>query len=528
MIQMKKKVILLGIDGGTWRLIDKFIDAGVMPNFSYLLQKGARGTLISTVPALTLPAWTSIFTGVNPGKHGITDFLIRLNGKFELATSNYRQSESLWKILSRNGLRSIVVNDPATYPPEKIDGIMTTGLLTPPYSNYANPPEMAQKINNLVGGYEPDLPPDYYELAATNKEKAYSMLHNFASKISEVTLHLARNYEWDLLAPILTSTDKLQHFFWDDEKYLRRHYIWLDSFLKDILDLAHEHNASLLIVSDHGFGPGPKALYINQWLYDIGLQKIKRNILLSTLSGIGITRARLIKILRFLHSYKLAYWLAQTRIKSLKEVAAFYDKPIDFETSLAFSESEGIFINENVSSSDYERLRETITSELYKLEDHGVRVVDKVYKREEAIWGKFIKRAPDLFVILHEGYVFRYWSDIVKGSKSNAIGDAKPLKSASVESGGHRPEGIFVAYGTNISSGVALNDIIRTWDIAPTVLHMLGLSIPSYMDGHVIKSILKDSDLVQTEVVKPHNESERIRSKVRRLDFSFATDVRRT
>src|SRR5574341_1564863 len=173
MNHMKKKVILLGIDGGTWRLIDRFIEEGVMPNFSYLLQKGARGTLISTVPALTLPAWTSIFTGVNPGKHGITDFLIRLNGKFELATSNYRQSESLWKIVGRSGLRSIVVNDPTTYPPEKIDGIMTTGLLTPPYSNYANPPEIAQQINNLVGGYEPDLPPDYYELAATNKEKAY-------------------------------------------------------------------------------------------------------------------------------------------------------------------------------------------------------------------------------------------------------------------------------------------------------------------------------------------------------------------
>jgi len=518
---MKKKVILFGIDGGTWRLIDKFIKEGAMPNFAYLLENGAKGTLMSTVPALTLPAWTSIFTGVNPGKHGMTDFLIRVNGKFELATSNFRQSESLWKILTRNGLRSIIINDPVTYPPERINGIMTTGLLTPPYSSYVYPAEVANEIESVVGGYEPDLPPDYYELATTNKPKAYSMLHDFASKIAKATLHLANHHEWDLLAPIITSTDKLQHFFWNDEDYIRRHYVWLDHFLKDLIDLSHKHNADLLLVSDHGFGPAPKALYINQWLYEMNFQKIKRNILLSLLSTAGITRPRLIKILRLLHAYKFAYWIAQTKIKGLKEVAAFYDKPIDFKNSMAYSESEGIFINDNIASNDYEKVRNLIIRQLYEIEDNGVRVVDKVYKREEVIQGKFIQRAPDIFVLLHEGYVSRYWSNSVNGSDNKSVSDAEALKSGSVESGGHRPEGIFAAYGSNIRAGLTVNHIVQTWDITPTILHMLGLPIQDYMDGKVLEDIFHPTSEPAKRPVnyKSQSEAYRIRKLIRMQHF---------
>ena len=69
------RLLIIGIDGGDWDLLDAFIEKGRMPNLAALVRRGARADLTSCFPPVTAPAWTSMVTGVNPGRHGIVDFM---------------------------------------------------------------------------------------------------------------------------------------------------------------------------------------------------------------------------------------------------------------------------------------------------------------------------------------------------------------------------------------------------------------------------------------------------------------------
>src|SRR5208337_3671270 len=103
------KLILLGIDGATWKILAPLISAGRLPNFRRLIADGSSRILQSTVPAESPPAWTSMFTGVNPGKHGIVDFQLKQNGKFVPCLSRYRMTPSIWRIISDCGRKCIII-----------------------------------------------------------------------------------------------------------------------------------------------------------------------------------------------------------------------------------------------------------------------------------------------------------------------------------------------------------------------------------------------------------------------------------
>jgi len=70
----KIKLVIIGIDGGTYSIIDPLIEKGALPNLRRLIKSGVKGILKSTYPPLTAPAWVSFMTGENPGKHGFFDF----------------------------------------------------------------------------------------------------------------------------------------------------------------------------------------------------------------------------------------------------------------------------------------------------------------------------------------------------------------------------------------------------------------------------------------------------------------------
>ncbi|MCI0558015.1 MAG: alkaline phosphatase family protein [Nitrososphaera sp.] len=512
--KIKNKVILFGVDGATWTLLSKFIADGYLPTFERVAKSGSHGTLMSTVPAVTVPSWTSMFTGVNPGKHGITDFILKIDGKFSFGTSNFRRSDTIWQIMSKNSLRSIVVNEPATFPADKINGIMTTGLMTPPGSMYVHPQDLKGELERVAGGYWTDLPLEYYLTVNKDDSKAYSMIEEFANKTAKVGLHLAKNYDWDALAVIFVSTDKIQHTLWHKPEYILKHYVQMDGLLKTYLDVAEKENANVLIASDHGFGPLRKTFYINSWLAHIGLQERKTN-LLALAAKLGITPTRLAMLLKKLHLYDV---VLRGLIKSdvIVDAALQYDRPIDMERSIAFSKAEGIFINRELAKEDYEKTRLEIMNKLQKLVDQdNTPVVADVYKREQVMSGRYVDRAPDILFTLNEGYCPTYYSD---GPNSQYIGDDKGgYKGGTANTGIHRPEGIFMSFGPDIRSH-KLEVARRVWDIAPTILHMMNLSVPSYMDGVVMKEIFTNESLMAAREIKwTGQEASRIKSKLQSL-----------
>ena len=116
---MTRDVLLIGLDGATFDIVDPLITAGDMPALGSLVASGVRATLRSTVPALTPPAWTSLVTGRGPGAHGIFDFFRKddeASPLFRFLTSQDVACPTMWSLASDQGLRSTVLNFPLTFP----------------------------------------------------------------------------------------------------------------------------------------------------------------------------------------------------------------------------------------------------------------------------------------------------------------------------------------------------------------------------------------------------------------------------
>jgi len=154
--EIMQKVVLIGVDGATPDLIDKWVNEGKLPNFQKLRENGTWGKLKSTTPPFSAPAWTSIVTGCNPGKHGIYGFESTGTLEPHLINSRHRKVPAIWSFLTSIGMKSIVVNVPGTYPPEKINGAMITGLLTPSRdSNFTYPKDIKERLTKGdLGEYE--------------------------------------------------------------------------------------------------------------------------------------------------------------------------------------------------------------------------------------------------------------------------------------------------------------------------------------------------------------------------------------
>ena len=126
------RLLLLGIDGGTWAVIDPLIRRGEMPHLAALVAQGTRATLRSTLPPQSAPAWVSLVTGQNPGRHGIFDFWARDLSKYEDGSAPLNRStlfagHTVWDFIGGAGLRVGVVSVPVTYPAWPVNGFLISG-----------------------------------------------------------------------------------------------------------------------------------------------------------------------------------------------------------------------------------------------------------------------------------------------------------------------------------------------------------------------------------------------------------------
>lgn len=152
-------IAIVGLDGATWDLAGPFIEAGDMPTLGGLVAGGASGTLRSTMPPVTFPAWSSFMTGANPGRHGVFDFTRRVPGTYEIAfvSSRDRRLPTIWRLLSDAGRRVAVLGVPTTYPPEPVNGIMVGGFDSPVATgidgSFVHPRSFYQEMIRAVGAY---------------------------------------------------------------------------------------------------------------------------------------------------------------------------------------------------------------------------------------------------------------------------------------------------------------------------------------------------------------------------------------
>src|SRR5439155_841145 len=217
---MSRRVLVIGLDGATFRTLGPWAARGEMPELARLMAAGCHGELRSTFPPLTPPAWSSFMTGKNPGKHGVFSFRRLAATAYrsgDLITANQLRARTLWDIAGEAGLRVGAINVPPSYPVRPVNGFMVACLMAPAgESDVISPPELRALLpEDYAISLEPPrqlLPsePGYREQCLAYLEK----LRRLGQQRLQVTLRLLREQPWDLLSVVFYEPDRVQHFFW--------------------------------------------------------------------------------------------------------------------------------------------------------------------------------------------------------------------------------------------------------------------------------------------------------------------------
>jgi len=388
----KQRVILIGLDGGTLDLMTPWMKKGCLPSFSKIAKNGVHGKLRSTTPYYSAPAWVSIVTGVHPGKHGIYDFFHTDCFTKKIVNSRYRKTAAFWSLLTDVGKKSIIVNVPGSYPPEKINGVMITGLLTPsPESDFTYPKQLKKElVDGNIGHYEleqvavDDMPKNL--TAKYAPEKLAEQVNKITTSHATVTMNLMEKHsDWDAAMVVFRGTDDVQHLLWHHKNLILSCYQKADEYIGKIMEKYPD--ALCIIVSDHGFGKPDKYFYVNNALFNAGYLKTKSHPSRSIDTLFALLFDKFSKYIFHLIPLEKIVRSSFGRKMILSKGS---DSSIDFSKTKAFYHSvcsRGIRINlkgkyekGTVAEKDYERTRDEIIDFLKKIKDPetGKKIVKKI------------------------------------------------------------------------------------------------------------------------------------------------------
>jgi predicted AlkP superfamily phosphohydrolase/phosphomutase len=492
------RLLLLGLDGVGFPMLEPAFAAGHMPRLKALLDRGVSGTLTSTIPPYTPPGWTSIFTGVNPGKHGIFGFTLGNAQRNEgLVRLDKVRAPALWNAANADGKQIGLFNIPMTYPPPPVDGWAVSGMLTPESGgmtpeNFTYPESLAKEIANVVDNYEIDIEVDYDE-DWRSTEIIERLSRNLAVKRRAFTHLLEKDGDLPILFAVLEAPDRLMHVHYKyiDPRYehfdrpeaqpiRERAWAFFDEMDEMIADaLAWVGNDGYVVtMSDHGFQGKDKGVNVNLALKEWGLL---------TLGGAGALAqaASLRKVAR-----KVKFMVPRAVRRRAKGAA---HAQIDWTKTRAFSApipQQGIYVNlegrephGTVPAADYERVRDEVIERFSALvdPDDGQPVLDKIHRREEVIDGPEAAGAPDLFPVCR-GYSYELSDGLFSPSVLTDYRDSPR--------GFHHMDGIFGIAGPGIDPRAGVT--ARLYDIAPTALYLADCGSPP-SDGEVLSRFLPTS-----------------------------------
>jgi predicted AlkP superfamily phosphohydrolase/phosphomutase len=492
------KVFVFGLDGMTHRVVRPYVDAGLLPHFKQLIDEGCSGVLRSTIPPITGPGWTSMVTGKNPGKHGIYEFKRRKGYEVGLVTkSTSAHAEPLWSVLGRNDRNVIVVNVPFTYPPDKVNGVMVSGFMTPSVDlEFVHPRELKGTIFDLIHDYRIDVDATKYLLSG-DREGLLDEVSHVTGNQALLMNYLLDNHPWDLFFMVLAGPDRVQHLWWDDilamDPKCVEYYQSLDRILGDVMDRL-ESDTVLFVASDHGFMPAKKVFYVNKFLEDRGLLALRKDRQIkSRLAKANVTDEALAVAIRRIGIQGLKKvmppWLSG-RLKKLVPRRDRIENLIDWDKTRAFSllnygivsiNLKGREPNGVVEPSECSRICSDLREDLLELKDPdtGGRIVKEVFEGSEIYSSEHPSDRPDLVIIASDGYS-------LKDQLAPDIVGENRLGRLSVN-GDHDMDGLLLACGPVIDHK---NLDASIYDLMPTILYLMGIPIPHDVDGRVLTDMI--------------------------------------
>jgi predicted AlkP superfamily phosphohydrolase/phosphomutase len=507
-------MLVVGIDGATFDLVRPFMEAGDMPTLKALIERGVSGDLESTIPPITGPAWASFMTGSNPGRHSVGDFMHRRPDDYSLQPVNSRSvhAATLWELMGDAGKNVIVMNVPVTYPASPVNGIMVTGLLTPSSSEDFSYPrnisgELLQKFD-----YQVHLREAYSKAGV---ERYLTDLRQMEAKRLQAAEHLMNKIDWDFCMVHFVATDAMQHTLWHliDESHplhdpqeasryggaVRDMYRQVDQSLARLIELAGD-DTTVVVLSDHGFGPLKKYIYLNNWLLEEGFLKLKGDPLTrfkTVLFRLGFTPEFLYRTIQRIGLAKFAFRAGKGTRYGLMKLLFLSAANIDWSKTVAYSygnigqiylnvegrEPEGI-----VTEADYPAIRARIAERLKTLSDPetGEAVIGQIFMREDIYSGSYLEEMADIIMLPDD---LSYQAAGLSEFMSNAV-----MRQSFAYTGGHRMNGIFAAAGAEVKSGGTVEGA-RLIDVGPTILYLMGLPVPDHMDGQILSQAIEDAVL---------------------------------
>lgn len=485
------KLLLIGLDGGTWDVFDDYLLEQWMPNLKKLRDESCHGILDSTEPPVTPPAWTTCITGCHPGKHGVVAF-----HKYSFEDSATKLTSSadclvpnIFQRLSEQDYKVGFINAPWTYPCQKVNGITIAGLGCPDIgSDFTYPPEFKSELLSDMNDYNilhfwKKTGPETVEKLDENVKKVE---RNITQRVRAAEM-ISERVDWDFLMVQFQDLDKMQHSVWGyvdkasrDLYPLQRDRLFemfgkLDSAIGKLISLAGTKELAVVVASDHGFGRVTTQICPNTALSLWGYLDRKYPF------GSG---GRLLRRL----SHKLARLWRGKKPKVWKDIR----KDFNWKRSKAAVTHSSIYgfvhlnTRKRAPGGNIERgSQEEDTTEQLRRKFSEIRdpaTDEKVFHdvlRPEALFGAGAtdaERFGDLVLIPKTGYK-------LKLTDSGKIDCVRVFPQDKLD-GWHYPEGMYIISGPGIRRGLVHRTHIV--NIAPTLYAILGAKLPTFMDGKVI------------------------------------------
>ncbi len=521
------RVVVVGLDGATLDVIEPWAAAGRLPNLARLMAEGATARLRSVTPPISGPAWSSFATGVDPGRHGIYDFMaLRHTPRpYTLVTHTRPPLElpTLWRQLSQAGRRVCVLNVPLTYPPEPVNGALISGLMTPPQAHDAfYPPGLQASLRQAVPDYT--IQPDTIFFAPGREAALLAATQAMTDMRRRATLYLLEKEAWEFFMVVFMATDIIQHAtwrFWDtthrdhpaDAPPGLRHailttYQQVDAALGEIMARLDDAT-TLIVMSDHGFGPLERYLHLNTWLLQHGWLQLRPRPFSARLKyalfRAGLTPITLSRWLNGLGQMQRATrrvrrQRAQTRSWLNRLFLSFDDVDWPRTRAYAVGNMGAVYLpvqgrepqGHILPGAAYAATRQELREALLGLRDpaDGRPLLAHVHLREEVYHGPYLSGAPDLICEPAD------WRTLPLGMLP--FPSPRWLEPAFDRSGGHRPEGILIVRGPGVKAGYCSRfhgsdePAAHITDLAPTILGLLGTPAPTGLDGRFLAELFSD------------------------------------
>jgi len=497
------RTLLLGLDGVSMPVLDSLFDEGRVPTLESLFERSATGPLTSQLPPWTPSAWPSLYTGVNPGKHGVYGFLSFDGYDHGVVDASDVHAHALWELLDKRGHSSVVVNVPVTAPARPIDGAVVPGYISPE-DPPGHPDGVLDSVRAATGDYSVYGPMDTPGTAALPDVAAH------ARSRGDAFAHLVERFDPDFGFLEFQQTDTVFHRRPTDREAIDCVFGAVDDAVETALAAADPD--TVLVVSDHGIGSyDGYEVRLNECLRDWGFVEstadgegmpswdaIARNRLqqgergetpdpgvaeraVAMLARAGLTSQRIERVLEPLGLAEPVAKLAPT------DAVRAGTEQVDFPASTAYMRDRielGVRLNVVgrepdgvVPSEAYERVRSDLVGRLRELTDpDGRPVFDRVAPREAVFEGPYTDAAPDIVVVP------RAFQNFLNGS---LLGDRFGTPR---ESWNHKRDGVVAISGRGVDTDASLSDA-HLFDVAPTVLSTLGVARSARMDGSPLTAV---------------------------------------